>query len=840
MTEQNNELESQELSKKPAETQDVSAEDTKQTESVQDENSNPVSEENTESEEVSAEPIAEEEVTETIVEETISMSEEDSTEPISVDEEAIAEVIVDELVDEGDAEVELIEKFEEVDPDAEIEETEDSQEFEEEDEVVVVERKDYKNIPDPVHDENEFDWSMDKEGFSQYNDAGRAELEVLYKGTFSSIDENSIVKGRVVNMNKKDVVIDVGFKSDGLVSRTEFKDRPDLKIGDEVEVFVVETEDELGQLILSRKKALAETSWDNIILAHEQGTIVTGTIKSRTKGGLVVDLLGMDAFLPGSQIDVKPIRDYDQYVGQKMEFKVVKINEAFKNVVISHKALIEDDIEAQKGEILSRLEKGQVLEGIVKNMTSFGVFIDLGGLDGLLHITDVSWGRINHPEEVLQLDQKINIVVLDFDDDKKRISLGLKQLTPHPWENLSMELEVGAHVKGKVVTVADYGAFVEIAPGIEGLIHVSEMSWSQHLRNPQDFMNVGDEIEAVVLTLEKEEHKMSLGIKQLTPDPWENIAGKYPVDSKHKGIVRNLTNYGLFVELEEGVDGLVHVSDLSWSKKIKHPAEFTKKGEELEVVVLEIDQENRRLSLGHKQLDENPWETFESIFTEGSEHEGTVLEVGDKGATIGLQYGVEGFAPTKHLKKEDKTSVKAEEVLAVRIIKFNKDQKRIIVSHTDIWKEQERARIDSEKDAQNKSVKKATKMVEDLNRNNDVSTLGELDGLAELKAKMEAANRKSAEAKLNKMDAEKVVKTAKKEKSKEVAAPSATAPDDLKKLNGVGPALEKKLIESGYETYAKIMALDAEGIAAMEATIGKPEVVSKNGWMDQLKELTAN
>ncbi|MBI1306235.1 MAG: 30S ribosomal protein S1 [Bacteroidetes bacterium] len=719
-----------------------------------------------------------------------------------------------------------------------------SENEDDEDEEVVV-KKDYNNVPDPVHDENAFDWSMDKEGFSQYDDSGRSALEQLYKGTFSSIEEDSIISGKVVSMNKKDVVIDVGFKSDGLVSRTEFKDMPDLKVGDEVEVYVVETEDELGQLILSRRKAQAETAWEKIIDAHEKGAIVTGLVKTRTKGGLVVDVMGMDAFLPGSQIDVKPIRDYDQFVGQRMEFKVVKINEAFKNVVISHKALIEDDIEAQKGEILSKLEKGQVLEGVVKNMTSFGVFIDLGGLDGLLHITDVSWGRINHPEEVLQLDQKINVVVLDFDDDKKRISLGLKQLSSHPWAELPDDLQVGAHVKGKVVTVADYGAFVEIAPGIEGLIHVSEMSWSQHLRNPQDFMKVGDEIEAVVLTLEKEEHKMSLGIKQLTPDPWENIAEKYPVDSKHKGIVRNLTNYGLFVELEEGVDGLVHVSDLSWSKKIKHPAEFIKKGEELEVVVLEIDQQNRRLSLGHKQLDENPWETFESIFLEGSEHEGTILEINDKGATIALPYGVEAFAPTKHLKKEDKSTPKVEETLMFRIIEFNKDQKRIIVSHTDIWKEQERARIDSEKTAKAKSAKKASKMVDDLNRNNEVSTLGELDQLAELKAKMEAANRKSAEEKLAKMEQDKAAKEPSKTEEPVAETESAEAGDssegdDLKKLNGVGPALEKKLIEAGYTTYAQIASLDANGIAALEEAIGKAEIVSKNGWLEQIKEFSAN
>jgi len=684
----------------------------------------------------------------------------------------------------------------------------------------------------PVHDESAFDWSMDKEGFSQYDDSNRSELEQLYSKTFNPIEEGTIVKGKVVSMNNKYVVVDIGFKSDGLVTRTEFKNNPDLAQGDEVEVYVEQTEDSLGQLVLSRKKALAETAWNMVTSARETGEIVTGYIKSRTKGGLVVDVSGLDAFLPGSQIDVKPIRDYDQYVGQTMEFKVVKINEMFKNVVISHKALIEDDIEAQKGQILSKLEKGQVLEGVVKNMTSFGVFIDLGGLDGLLHITDVSWGRINHPEEVLELDQNINVVVLDFDDDKKRISLGLKQLTPHPWESLGEELQVGAKVKGKVVTVADYGAFVEIAPGIEGLIHVSEMSWSQHLRNPQDFMNVGDEVEAVILTLEKEEHKMSLGIKQLTPDPWENIETKYPVDSKHKGIVRNLTNYGLFVELEEGVDGLVHVSDLSWSKKIKHPAEFTKKGEELEVVVLEIDRENRRLSLGHKQLDENPWDTFESIFTESSEHKGTIIEVGEKGCTVALPYGVEGFAPNKHIKKEDKSTVKPEEELEFRIIEFNKDQKRIIVSHTDIWKEEERTRIDADKTAKNKVAKQTSKYVSKLNKSKEVSTLGELDGLAELKARMEAENRKDAEAKL----AQKEEAPAKSEAKSE----EPSGDDDLKKLSGVGPALEKKMNEAGYTSYKQIADLDEAGITGFEEAIGKSGAFEKNGWKEQLAELMAN
>ncbi|MFT6177458.1 MAG: small subunit ribosomal protein S1 [Bacteroidia bacterium] len=488
----------------------------------------------------------------------------------------------------------------------------------------------YQASETPVHNPDDFDWSMDKAGFGTYDDSQNDEMKSVYTNTIKQVDEKTLVTGTIVSETGDDYVIDIGFKSDGLVAKTEFRDTPDIQVGEEVEVYVDETENALGQLVLSRKKAIAEGAWERIQKIMENGEIVKGYIQSRTKGGLVVDVMGMDAFLPGSQIDVKPVRDYDQYVGKTMEFKVVKINEVYKNVVISHKALIEDDIEAQKAEMISKMEVGQVLEGTVKNMTSFGVFVDLGGLDGLLHITDISWGRINHPEDVLELDQKIQVAVLEFDNEKKRISLGMKQLTAHPWDSMK-ELKEGEKVKGKVVTVADYGAFVEIEPGVEGLVHVSEMSWSQHLRNPSEFIKVGDEVEAVILDIDKEEHKLSLGLKQLTSDPWDEIESKYPVDSKHSGTVRNLTNYGLFVELEEGVDGLVHVSDLSWSKKIKHPAEFTNKGEELEVVVLEIDRDNRRLSLGHKQIDENPWDTFSSVFTLGSQHDGVVSEINDRG-----------------------------------------------------------------------------------------------------------------------------------------------------------------------------------------------------------------
>ncbi|MEI6508210.1 MAG: 30S ribosomal protein S1 [Bacteroidota bacterium] len=583
----------------------------------------------------------------------------------------------------------------------------------------------------------DFDWSIDKEGFSNYSKDEQAQMESLYEQTLSSITEKEIVKGTIVGFTEKEVVLNIGFKSDGLIARTEFRDMPDLKIGDVVEVLLETKEDLLGQLVLSRKKAVSERAWENILKANENDEIVNGYVKTRTKGGLVVDVMGIDTFLPGSQIDTKPIKDYDIYVGQTMQFKVVKVNHSFKNVVISHKVLIEEDIEAQKSDILSKLEKGQVLEGTVKNMTTFGVFIDLGGVDGLLHITDISWGRINHPEEVLHMDQKINVVVLDFDDEKKRISLGLKQLNAHPWESLNTELIVGAKVTGKIVNIADYGAFLEIAPGVEGLIHVSEMSWSQHLRNPSDFMKLGDEIEAQILTLDKDERKMSLGIKQLKADPWTNIVEKYPIGSKHKGIVRNMTNYGLFVELEEGVDGLVHVSDLSWTKKIKHPNEFVKKDSELEVIVLEVDLENRRLSLGHKQLDENPWDTFETIFTPGSIHEGTVMKIEDKSAIIALSYGVEGYAPVKQLYKEDKKTGKEDEVMQFKVTEFNKENRRIVLSHTSVWKadnEEKKVVDEKKKDAEKDKVSKATKK---LNDSNEKSTFGDIDALTQLKTQME-------------------------------------------------------------------------------------------------------
>jgi small subunit ribosomal protein S1 len=614
------------------------------------------------------------------------------------------------------------------------------------DSISIEEIKSSSKVADP----DTFDWDADDKVFGHYNKAEREKMEEMYSGTFNSINKGEIISGIVVTINSKDVVLNIGFKSDGLVPVNEFRDMPDLKKGDSVDVFVEQREDENGQLVLSRKRAKTQRSWEMINEALENDTIINGFVKSRTKGGLIVDIIGVEAFLPGSQIDIKPIRDYDVYVGKTMEFKVVKINHEFKNVVVSHKVLIEDDLESQKVEIVSKLEKGQVLEGTVKNITDFGVFIDLGGVDGLLHITDISWGRIEHPREVLSLDEKVNVVVLDFDDEKKRIALGLKQLSEHPWASLDTELSIGSKVKGKIVTVADYGSFLEIIPGVEGLIHVSEMSWSQNLRNPQEFMKVGDEVEAVVLTLDRDERKMSLGIKQLTPDPWEKSVERYPIGSKHKAIVKNMTNFGVFVEIEEGIDGLIHISDLSWSKKINHPNEFTKVGEELDVVVLELDVENRKLSLGHKQLEENPWETFETIFTLDSIHEGTVTKVTDKGAIIALPYGVEGFVPTKHLAKQDGATLKAEETAEFKIIEFNKDAKRIVVSHARIWEEEKAEEIAEERATKKKEAKAATTAVKKVKDSVEKSTLGDLDVLSQLKDKMEGDAIKAAKKKAEK------------------------------------------------------------------------------------------
>ena len=590
-----------------------------------------------------------------------------------------------------------------------------------------------KNIQ-PIED---FNWDALEKGDS-YGEVSKDDLVKTYDETLNTVKDKEVVMGTVTAMNKREVVVNIGFKSDGVVSMAEFRYNPDLKIGDEVEVYIENQEDKKGQLILSHKKARATRSWDRVNEALEKDEIIKGYIKCRTKGGMIVDVFGIEAFLPGSQIDVKPIRDYDVYVGKTMEFKVVKINQEFKNVVVSHKALIEAELEQQKKEIIGKLEKGQVLEGTVKNITSYGVFIDLGGVDGLIHITDLSWGRVSDPKEVVELDQKLNVVILDFDDEKKRIALGLKQLTPHPWDALDANLQVGDKVKGKVVVMADYGAFIEIAPGVEGLIHVSEMSWSQHLRSAQDFMKVGDEVEAVILTLDRDERKMSLGIKQLKQDPWETIEEKYPVGSKHTAKVRNFTNFGVFVEIEEGVDGLIHISDLSWTKKVKHPSEFTQIGADIEVQVLEIDKENRRLSLGHKQLEENPWDVFETVFTVGSVHEGTIIEMLDKGAVVALPYGVEGFATPKHLVKEDGSQAQLDEKLSFKVIEFNKDAKRIILSHSRIFEDAAKAEERAEKKAAS-NAKKTTKREEAPAIQNQAAstTLGDIDALAALKEQLE-------------------------------------------------------------------------------------------------------
>ena len=578
-----------------------------------------------------------------------------------------------------------------------------------------------------------FNWDEFENG--TVANVSKEELDKAYDETLNKVADHQVVDGKVISVDKKEVVVNIGYKSDGIIPASEFRYNPDLKIGDVVEVYVESAEDKKGQLLLSHKKARLSMAWDRVNAALEAEEIVQGFIKCRTKGGMIVDVFGIEAFLPGSQIDVHPIRDYDQFVGKTMEFKIVKINQEFRNVVVSHKALIEAELEAQKKEIIGKLEKGQILEGTVKNITSYGVFVDLGGVDGLIHITDLSWGRVDDPHKVVELDQKINVVILDFDDEKKRIALGLKQLTPHPWDALDADLKVGDHVKGKVVVIADYGAFVEIQPGVEGLIHVSEMSWSQHLRSAQEFLKVGDEIEAVILTLDRDERKMSLGIKQLKEDPWEAIEAKYPIGSKHTAKVRNFTNFGVFVELEEGVDGLIHISDLSWTKKVKHPSEFTQVGASIEVMVLDIDKENRRLSLGHKQLEDNPWDVFEEKYTVGSVHTGKITELLEKGAVVALDENVEGFATPKHLVKEDGTQAQQGEELPFKVIEFNKDSKRIILSHSRTYEDPQR---EEKKAAAKKAAPRAKK--DDAPKIENVAastTLGDIDVLAELKAKME-------------------------------------------------------------------------------------------------------
>ena len=694
--------------------------------------------------EVVNEPVVEH-VTETVAEDVEEEVSEEVSEEVTEEEQAKEEVVAEaEAAAEAEAEP-VAETVAETPVAAEVE----TPVIDDDDEPTVEKLK--APLVAQISLEN-FDWDAIGKKHENYSIDERTKLEGLYDKTLSSIVEHEVIDGTVVAMNTREVVVNIGFKSDGVIPLSELRYNPNLKVGDMIEVYVESQEDMGGQLILSHKKARILRSWERVNQAFEKEEVINGYVKCRTKGGLIVDVFGIEAFLPGSQIDVKPIRDYDVYVDKVMEFKVVKINQEYKNVVVSHKALIEDELEQQKADIISKLEKGQILEGTVKNITSYGVFIDLGGVDGLVHITDLSWGRINHPEEIVQLDQKIKVVILDFDENKKRIALGLKQLTPHPWDSLSETVKVGDQVKGRVVVIADYGAFIEINTGVEGLIHVSEMSWSQHLRTAQDFLKVGDEVEAVILTLDREERKMSLGIKQLIPDPWTNIKEKYPLNSKHQATVRNFTNFGIFVELEEGVDGLIHISDLSWSKKIKHPAEFTKIGERIDVVVLDVDVDNRRLSLGHKQLEENPWEVFESVFSVGSVHKGTITSASDKGMVVALPYGVEGFAPLRHVVKEDNTQAKVEESLDFKVIEFSKDNKKIILSHSRIFQDAastERVKESTAKESAENSTKRAVKKIKD---NLEKTTLGDLEALANLKSDMEQSEK--AAAKIKKAESE--------------------------------------------------------------------------------------
>ncbi len=686
--------------------------------------------------EVNETPVQETEVAAETVAETNSEVAEEVSEVAEEVAEETTEAVEEIVAEEETLEEEEVVAEEETEPTTETIEEVTAEEKTE----AVAEKKPKTKVKETSAEPDEFDWSSLEVGLDAYSEKERDKLANLYNDTLNTVSEKEVLTGTVISLNKREVVVDIGYKSDGIVSVNEFRYNPELKVGDKVDVYIESLEDKKGQMILSHKQARATRSWDRVNEALDKDEIIKGYIKCRTKGGMIVDVFGIEAFLPGSQIDVKPIRDYDVFVGKTMEFKVVKINNEYRNVVVSHKALIEAELEQQKKDIIGKLEKGQVLEGTVKNITSYGVFMDLGGVDGLIHITDLSWGRISHPSEIVELDQKLNVVILDFDDDKKRIALGLKQLTPHPWDNLDEKLNIGDKVKGKVVVIADYGAFVEIATGVEGLIHVSEMSWSQHLRSAQDFLKVGDEVEASILTLDRDERKMSLGIKQLKSDPWENIESTFGVGSKHNATVRNFTNFGVFVEIAEGVDGLIHISDLSWTKKIKHPSEFTAIGEEIQVVVLDIDKDNRRLSLGHKQLEENPWDVFETIFTADSIHEGTVVELMDKGAVIALPYGVEGFATPRHLVKEDGTSVKQDEKLDFKVIEFNKSAKRIIVSHSRIAEDEKRAEDNAKRKTQTRTKKVEKPVTETISI--EKTTLGDISELAELKAQMEEKEKK--------------------------------------------------------------------------------------------------
>ena len=696
-------------------------------------------EEAVKAEETNPTPQTEEAKVEAPVEET---TEETPVAEVKEEEAPVAEVKEEAPVAEVKEEAPAAEVKEEA-PAAEVKEEAPAAEVKEEAPVAKVAVEE----PEQINPED-FDWEAFENDVDATPEDKLESLSETYEKTLKSINDKEVVTGTVMAMNNREIVVNIGFKSDGIISRNELRYREDLKVGDKVDVYIESQEDVNGQLLLSHRKARILKSWDRVNEAMEQEEVINGFVKCRTKGGLIVDVFGIEAFLPGSQIDVKPIRDYDIYVGKTMEFKVVKINNEFKNVVVSHKALIQDELEKQKVEIMSKLEKGQILEGVVKNITSYGVFVDLGGVDGLIHITDLSWGRINHPNEIVELDQKIQVVILDFDETKKRIALGMKQLTPHPWDSLDAGLKVGDKVKGKVVVIADYGAFIEIAPGVEGLVHVSEMSWSQHLRTAQDFLNVGDEVEAVILTLDREERKMSMGIKQLIPDPWEAIGEKYPKGSKHTAVVRNFTNFGIFVELEEGVDGLIHISDLSWSKKIAHPAEFTKIGEKIEVVVLDLDVDNRRLSLGHKQLEENPWDVFETVFAMNSVHEGTITQMGDKGAIVALPYGVEGFVPKRHMNKEEGGQLALNDKAEFAVIEFNKENKKIILSHSKVYKD----KSNEGKKPATASKPAAKKAPSSFQDKSEKTTLGDLGVLADLKSELQQEEKAKAKEFLKKME----------------------------------------------------------------------------------------
>jgi small subunit ribosomal protein S1 len=787
-------------------------------------------------EETTEEETTEEETTEEVAAEEVAAEEVAAEEVIAEApaEEVVAEEAAEEVVAEEPAE-EVVAEKPAADvasaPGAEVEVTpEPVAEVTETVEAPVVEKK-HKSYSDAFAAQvpGEFDWDSVGKKQEAYSNAERTRLESIYDETLKSIGEGEVIDGTVVSMNNREVVVNIGFKSDGVIPAGEVRYNPNLKSGDIIEVYVESQEDLSGQLVLSHKKARTLRSWERINQAMEKDEIINGYVKCRTKGGLIVDVFGIEAFLPGSQIDVKPIRDYDIYVGKTMEFKVVKINHEYKNVVVSHKALIEAELEIQKAEIISKLEKGQILEGTVKNITSYGVFVDLGGVDGLVHITDLSWGRINHPEEIVKLDEKINVVILDFDDNKKRIALGLKQLTSHPWDSLDPEMKVGDKVKGKVVVIADYGAFIEIAPGVEGLIHVSEMSWSQHLRTAQDFLKVGDEVEGVILTLDRDERKMSLGIKQLIPDPWANIYEKYPSNSKHTATVRNFTNFGIFVELEEGVDGLIHISDLSWSKKIKHPAEFTKIGESIEVVVLDVDKENRRLSLGHKQLEENPWDVFETVFTIESVHQGTIVGTSDKGVIVSLPYGVEGFAPTRHIVKEDGSPARMDETLDFKVIEFNKESKKIVVSHAKIHQDgraSEKATEVAERKSRDKSANKVVKKVKD---SIEITTLGDIDVLANLKTEIEKTEKVARTAKLEKFEKEQAAKAAKADTDKE----ASEAVEDTE------AAVEKKEAKPKAEKKPKKAKADSEPAVeepAIEESVNEEPAVEEPVKEEPIKE----